>query len=207
MRIMPPLPPSSSWKRLFIERASGSWITIAVFCLVVFIGIFLTRVNASGVQKLTILALSVYAVWQLIRAKNIDMVTLLLSALGLFILFSLHRAEVLPVIVMMFIAGVLGALLTVWQGHHRFGRALLWRHAYLIGFIVAEATALLTYWIAYDDVLAKSIIITVLLYVWWGLIDLAAKDELTVRQIGGYVTLALLLVAAVLVTMKPIATL
>jgi len=201
---MPPLPPVTSWKRLFVERASGPWITIAIGLLLALLFVFLTRINATFIQKLTITVLSGAAVWQLAYKRNIDMVTLLLAVLGMFILYSLQRSEVLPVILLMIFAGLLAGLLTLWQGHHQFDKTVLWRHAYLIGFVTAQFSALLTYWIIYDDVLAKAVITTVSLYVWWGLLECAAENRLELRVYRGYIMMALLLIGLVLVTIRPI---
>lgn len=201
---MNPIPPLSSWKRLFTEQTSGLWVIVGLVSVCGFLVILLTRTNTTALQKTILIVLSIIAIWQMARHKNIDTVTLLLGLLGTFILQTLHQAEVISVLLLMIISGALACFLTVWQGHNRFEKKILWRHAYLVGFLAAEITALLSFFVIYDDVLAKAIIWTILLYVLWGLVELAARNEFTMRSARGYGVLAILLIGLVLATIKPI---
>lgn len=198
------LEPSSKVSRHFFERGGVGWIVLAVLSLVALLLIFITKLNVLAMQKYTILALSVVALWQLIRKRNIDLVSLLILALGLFALLSLNKAETLSIVPLMVAAGVMAAVLTLWQGHARFPQNLLMRHAYIVGLVCAEAVAFLAYWIAFDDLLAKAMLVTVMVYVLWGMIELSFRRELTLRASGSYLAVALLLASLVLATMKVI---
>lgn len=196
--------PLNSWKRLFTDPASWTWIIIASISLVSFSLILLSRVNTSPSQQLMLILLAMVSMWQMVRQKNIDTVTLLLGLLGSFILQSLHQAETMSALGLMLYTGALAMLLTLWQGHLKFDKSLLWRHAYLVGLLSGQIGALLTYFVIYDDLFAKSIMWTILLYIWWGLFDLSAKKNLRFASARGYIAVGVLLVALVLVTIKPI---
>ncbi len=196
--------PINSWKRLFADPASWAWIIIALLSLTIFSSILLSRVSTSPQQKIILITLAIVSMWQMIRQKKIDTVTLLLGLLGTFILQSLHKAEAMSALSLMLYTSLLATLLTLWQGHLKFDKALLWRHAYLIGLISGQVGALLTYFVIYDDLLAKSIIWTITIYVWWGLLDLTANKNIRFASFMGYISLSMLLVGLVLVTIKPI---
>lgn len=201
---MVPISSATSWKRLFIDRSSYAWVIIIIMVLIVLLSVFLTRLNATSIQKLMFVVLSLVSIWQMYRYKNIDLASLLIATLGLYILFAFNRSEVLPVIYLMIISGAMSALLTIWQGHGMFSKILLWRHAYLVGLFTAQLSALFAFWVTVDDTLAKAILTVTSLYVWWGILDLSSKYALNWVSIRGYLVLALLLSVAVLVTINPV---
>ncbi len=195
--------PLNSWKRLFADPASWTWTIIAFIGLGSFSVILFSRVTTSSPQQLMLILFAIVSMWQMIRQKNIDTVTLLLGLLGSFILQSLHQAETMSALGLMVYTGLLAFVLTLWQGHLKFDKPLLWRHAYLVGLLSGQIGALLTYFVIYDDLLAKSIIWAISLYAWWGLLDLSAQKNLKFASARGYIVVGMLLVALVLVTIKP----
>ncbi len=189
--------------RFFPHRAAKPLVYTAFVALVVFFVVYLTRINSTPVQKLTIFVLAAFAMWQFIQQKSIDILALLLTYLGMFILYSLYRLESLPISGLMILSAILVIMLTAWQMHGQFAKAVLWRHAYISGLLAAQITAFFAYWIIYDDVLGKAILTTLMFYVIWGLLECDAQGELKWSAIRGYLSLALLLTVVVLVTMKP----
>ncbi|GEM_PF-6348877 len=201
---MPPPPTTTDLRtKLFPSRVAPLFITLALLALILFSGIFFTRLNANPIQKMSLVAFALLAVWQLAWQKSIDILALLLTYLSVFVLFSLHRAEVLSTLQLISLTTGIAVILTLWQGFQRFPKGVLARHVYLVGIMAAEITAFFAYWFIFDDVSAKALLSTFLLYILWGFLEADSHDEFTLQHVKGYLALGLLLTVVVLVTMKP----
>lgn len=126
-----------------------------------------------------------------------------MAYLGLNIIFSLYRTDGLSLIAVMLTSASLIFLLSIWQGHKLFSRNLLWRHGYLLALGVVEIAVMLCYWYVFDDPSAKSLLITLILYLCWGTLELESSGGLKWNGIKGFIGITVLLVIFVLVTMKP----
>ena len=177
---------------------------MAVVALLVLAQLYLTKIHANITQQLILSCFALIALWQAFVKSDIDLLCLLLAYLGLNITFTLYRTEGLTLITLIVICAMLTFFLSMWQGHKLFSRELLWRHAYLVSLCLVESAVILCYWYIFDDPSSKALLLTLVLYLCWGTLELESEGNFKWRGVGGFLCITLLLVIFVLVTMKPV---
>jgi hypothetical protein len=171
--------------------------------LLVFAQIYLTKIHADLIQQVVLSLFALAALWQAYVKLNIDLLCLLLSYLGLNIFFSLYRTDNLSLLFLIIACASLVFIITIWQGHRLFAKNLLWRHAYIVALGVTEIAVVLCYWYIFNDPSTKALILTLILYLSWGTLELESENNFRWKNIKGFITITLLLVIFVLVTMEP----